>query len=129
LWYNIRIQQAIFDLPARAHFLNIVQYNGYDGCGDCCIKGKYYFYTKYIFIFTFLGIAIGRQVYFPFNKKDEDQKTHQFYLKNSKHNNNRSIQGIKGPTPLSSILFLPNQTPYDSMHLIYHGHVKALLTS
>ncbi|CAF1526050.1 unnamed protein product [Rotaria sp. Silwood1] len=38
LSYNVRIQQAIFDLPARAHFLNIVQYNGYDGCGDCCIK-------------------------------------------------------------------------------------------
>jgi hypothetical protein len=39
LSYNVRIQQAIFDLPARAHFLNIVQYNGYDGCGDCYIKG------------------------------------------------------------------------------------------
>ncbi|CAF5011492.1 unnamed protein product, partial [Rotaria magnacalcarata] len=35
LWYNVRVQQAIFDLPARAHLLNIVQYNGYDGCGDC----------------------------------------------------------------------------------------------
>lgn len=40
LWYNVRVQQAIFDLPARAHILNIVQYNGYDGCGDCFIKGK-----------------------------------------------------------------------------------------
>lgn len=39
LSFNIRIQQAIFDFPARAHFLNIVQYNGYNGCGDCCIKG------------------------------------------------------------------------------------------
>ncbi|CAF4110272.1 unnamed protein product [Rotaria magnacalcarata] len=37
--YNVRVQQAIFDLPARAHFLNVVQYNGYDDCGDCCIKG------------------------------------------------------------------------------------------
>ena len=36
--YNVRIQQAVFDLPARAHFLNIVQYNGYNGCGDCYIK-------------------------------------------------------------------------------------------
>ncbi|CAF5227795.1 unnamed protein product, partial [Rotaria magnacalcarata] len=34
--YNVRVQQAIFDLPARAHFLNVVQYNGYDDCGDCC---------------------------------------------------------------------------------------------
>ncbi|CAF4330672.1 unnamed protein product, partial [Rotaria magnacalcarata] len=45
--YNVRVQQAIFDLPARAHFLNVVQYNGYDDCGDCCIK----------------GVAIGRQIY------------------------------------------------------------------
>ncbi|CAF4887098.1 unnamed protein product, partial [Rotaria magnacalcarata] len=109
--YNVRVQQAIFDLPARAHFLNAVQYNGYDGCGDCCIK----------------GVAIGRQIYFPFSEKTEEPKNHQFYLKNSKHNAHRSIQGIKGPTPLSSILQLPNQTPYDSMHLIYHGHVKTLL--
>ncbi|CAM4821853.1 unnamed protein product [Rotaria magnacalcarata] len=109
--YNVRVQQAIFDLPARAHFLNAVQYNGYDGCGDCCIK----------------GVAIGRQIYFPFSEKTEEPKNHQFYLKNSKHNAHRSIQGIKGPTPLSSILQLPNQTPYDSMHLIYHGHVNALL--
>ena len=45
LSYNVRIQQAIFDLPARAHFLNIVQYNGYHGCGDCCIEGMYSFFT------------------------------------------------------------------------------------
>ncbi|CAF4937112.1 unnamed protein product, partial [Rotaria socialis] len=107
--YNVRIQQAIFDLPACAHFLNVVQYNGYDGCDDCCIK------------------AIGRQIYFPFSEKTEEPKNYQLYLKNSKHNAHRSIQGIKGPTPLSSILQLPNQTPYDLMHLIYHVHVKALL--
>ncbi|CAF3822140.1 unnamed protein product, partial [Rotaria magnacalcarata] len=101
LSYNVRIQQAIFDLPARAHFLNIVQYNGHYGCGDCCIE----------------GVAIGRQVYFPFSKKTEKLKDHQFYLRNAKINDGRFIQGIKGPTPLSSILLLPYQTPYDSMHL------------
>ncbi|CAM2727607.1 unnamed protein product [Rotaria socialis] len=95
LSYNVRIQQAIFDLPARAHFLNIVQYNGYYGCGDCCIE----------------GVAIGRQVYFPFSKKTEKLKDHQFYLRNAKINDGRFIQGIKGPTPLSSILLLPYQTP------------------
>ena len=48
LWYNVRLQQAIFDLPARAHFLNIVQYNGYDGCGDCLIRGMYYYSNRII---------------------------------------------------------------------------------
>ncbi|CAF3581970.1 unnamed protein product, partial [Rotaria socialis] len=95
LSYNVRIQQAIFDLPARAHFLNIAQYNGYYGCGYCCIE----------------GVAIGRQVYFPFSKKTEKLKDHQFYLRNAKINDGRFIQGIKGPTPLSSILLLPYQTP------------------
>ncbi|CAF4261334.1 unnamed protein product, partial [Rotaria magnacalcarata] len=128
--YNLRIQQAIFDLPARAHFLNVVQYNGYDGCADCCIKDEYLFRYQYCFItFVFLGVAIGRQVYFPFSNKREKPKDHQFYLKNAKLASGRVIQGIKGPTPLSSILLLPIQTPYDSMHLIYHGHMKTLLKS
>ncbi|CAF4508112.1 unnamed protein product [Rotaria socialis] len=83
--YNLRIQQAIFDLPARAHSLNVVQYNGYDGCADCCIKDEYLFRYQYCFItFVFLGVAIGRQVYFPFSKKREKPKDHQFYLKNAK---------------------------------------------
>ncbi|CAF1137226.1 unnamed protein product [Rotaria sordida] len=70
LSYNVRIQQAIFDLPARAHFLNIVQYNGYDGC-----------------------VAIGRQIYFPFSKNPEKLKDHQFYLKSSQFDSHRPIQG------------------------------------
>ncbi|CAF4307556.1 unnamed protein product, partial [Rotaria magnacalcarata] len=111
LWYNVRVQQAIFDLPASAHLLNIVQYNGYDGCGDCFIK----------------GVTIGRQVYFPFSEKVEKLKTHQFYLKNNNHTSSRPVHGKKGSTPLSTILQLPAQAPYDSMHLIYHGHVKTLL--
>jgi hypothetical protein len=49
--YNVRLQQAIFDLPARAHFLNIVQYNGYDGCGDCCIRVEYLFLLRYCLYF------------------------------------------------------------------------------
>ncbi|CAF4354984.1 unnamed protein product [Rotaria magnacalcarata] len=92
LWHNVRVQQAIFDLPARAHLLNIVQYNGYDGCGDCFIK----------------GVTIGRQVSFSFSGKSTGSWK-------------------KGSTPLSTILQLPAQAPYDSMHLIYHGHVKTLL--
>jgi hypothetical protein len=45
LSYNVRIQEAIFDLPARSHFLNIVQYNGYYGCAECCIEGMYSFFS------------------------------------------------------------------------------------
>jgi hypothetical protein len=77
----------------------------------------------------FSGVAIGRQVYFPFARNVYKLKNHQFYLKNAKQVAYQSIQGIKGPTPLSSILLLPTQAPYDSMHLVYHGHVKTLLYS
>ena len=77
----------------------------------------------------FTGVAIGRQVYFPFSRNIDGLKNHQLYLKNAKQAAHQSMQGIKGPTPLSSILLLPTQAPYDSMHLVYHGHVKTLLYS
>ncbi|CAF4294106.1 unnamed protein product [Rotaria magnacalcarata] len=68
LRYSVRVQQAIFDLLARVDLLNIVPYNDYDGCGNCFIK----------------GIAIGRQVFFPFSESAEKSKTHPFYVKNIK---------------------------------------------
>ena len=80
-------------------------------------------------IFLLTGVAIGRQVYFPLLKKLEKLKDHQFHLRNSMLDGRRSVQGRKGLTPLSSILLLPQQSPYDSMHLVCHGHVKTLLKS
>ncbi|CAF3373698.1 unnamed protein product [Rotaria socialis] len=46
LSYNVRIQQAIFDLPARGCSLNIVQYNGYYRCS----KNITLFINKYLHI-------------------------------------------------------------------------------
>jgi hypothetical protein len=85
------------------------------------------FKPNYFVIFVFIGVAIDRTVYFPFNRTIEEPKTHTIYLKNGNQASGRTIQGIKGPTPLSSILLLPIQAPYDSMHLVYRGHVKTLL--
>jgi hypothetical protein len=68
-------------------------------------------------------------VYFPFSDKPERPKDHHFYVNIANRNAGRSIQGIKGSTPLSSILLLPNQIPYDSMHLVYHGHMKTLMNA
>ncbi|CAF4109249.1 unnamed protein product [Rotaria sordida] len=94
-----------------AHLLNIVQYNAYHGCVDCFIK----------------GVAIGKQIYFSFSEQVEKLKNYEFYLKNYSHIPHRSIQGKKGLSPLLTLLQVPDQTPCDSMHLIYHGHAKTLL--
>ncbi|CAF1244153.1 unnamed protein product [Rotaria sordida] len=73
------------------------------------------------------GVAIGKQIYFYFSEQVEKLKNYEFYLKSYNHISHRSIQGKKGLSPLSTLLQIPDQTPYDSMHLIYHGHVKTLL--
>ena len=38
---NIRTHSFIADLPARAAFLNIKQFNGYYGCLNCFHPGEY----------------------------------------------------------------------------------------
>jgi hypothetical protein len=38
---NIRCHSFIADLPARAAFLNIKQFNGYYGCLNCFHSGEY----------------------------------------------------------------------------------------
>jgi hypothetical protein len=37
------------------------------------------------------------------------------------------IYGIKGTSPFSKILILPDQVPFDYMHLVLQGHAKWLL--
>ncbi|CAF1182984.1 unnamed protein product [Rotaria sordida] len=73
------------------------------------------------------GVAIGKQIYFSFSEQVEKLKNYEFYLKNYSHIPHRSIQGKKGLSPLLTLLQVPDQTPCDSMHLIYHGHAKTLL--
>ena len=51
LGYRTRLFCSLFDLPARAKALNIVNHNGYNACINCNIKGIYK-ENKVIFPFT-----------------------------------------------------------------------------
>ena len=110
--FRVRCQLITFDLPALAHSCNIIQFNGYYGCPFCDLR----------------GIAIQRQVFYPFSPTSSKLKTDKEYSRYS--TNDRSILnniGIKGPTPLTDILILPDQVALDYMHLVCSGHVKTLI--
>jgi hypothetical protein len=40
---------------------------------------------------------------------------------------NNVYYGIKGPTVLSKIVKIPEQVPFDPMHLIFQGYGKTLI--
>ncbi|CAF5057456.1 unnamed protein product, partial [Rotaria magnacalcarata] len=111
--FAIRVQLVTFDLPALAQNCNIIQFNGYDACPDCDIH----------------GIAIERQVFYPFSKLPSTPKTDRDYMTFSLQKSLvKSIKGIKGPTPLTRILIFPDQIAKDYMHLVCSGHFKTLIT-
>ncbi|CAF3381159.1 unnamed protein product, partial [Rotaria socialis] len=113
LKFNIRAQYATFDLPALAQNCNIIQFNGYDACPDCDIH----------------GIAIGRQVFYPYSATPAAPKTDHDYTTLSIQNTTvTASKGIKGPTPLTKILVFPDQIAIDYMHLVCSGHFKTLIT-
>ena len=41
----------------------------------------------------------------------------------------RSIFGVYGEAPISKLISIPNQVPYDPMHLVFQGHAKWLLNA
>ncbi|CAF1397064.1 unnamed protein product [Adineta steineri] len=109
----IRVQLATFDLPALAQNCNIIQFNGYNACPDCDIR----------------GIAIDRQVFYPYSKTPAAPKTDYHYTSLSMLKTNAAASiGIKGPTPLTQILIFPDQIAKDYMHLVCSGHFKTLIT-
>ncbi len=102
-------------LPAKAATLNIKQFNGYYGCLYCFHPGLY-------------SKEYSKQIYPP----DELQNkllTVKNYVKISNHatENNEYVYGIKGHTPLASLIKIPTQVPLDYMHLVLQGHTKWLL--
>ena len=96
-----------------ASHLNVKQFNGYDGCPDCKVR----------------GVAVGREIFYPHNDTPSELKTQRDYAKFSRGNYShiRSL-GILGSTPLTDILILPDQCPKDYMHMVAGGHFKWLIS-
>ncbi|CAF1557829.1 unnamed protein product, partial [Didymodactylos carnosus] len=113
LKFSIRVQYATFDLTALAQNCNIIQFNGYYTCSDCTIQ----------------GVAIGRQIFYPYSPVSSPRKTDHDYLTLSTQNLPAArAMGIKGPTPLTKLLLFPDQVAKHYMHLVCSGHFKTLIT-
>ncbi|CAF1321466.1 unnamed protein product [Didymodactylos carnosus] len=81
LKFSIRVQYATFDLPALAQNSNIIQFNGYYACSDCKVQ----------------GVAIDRQIFYPYSPVPSPRKTDHDYLTLSTQNLPAArAMGIKG---------------------------------
>lgn len=66
---------------------------------------------------------------YPYDHHDHRARTHDDIVRTGKlaQSENRTIDGIKGVSPLLSIIRFPDQTIYDYMHLICTNHLQALI--
>ena len=107
-------------MPAKASILKIKQYNGRFGCIACFHPGR----------------REGASNTYPYDK-DYRLKKNKHYVKYSKLadeiNINKdkskleSIFGFFGSTSMDKLLIIPNQIPFDYMHLVLQGHSRWLL--
>ena len=110
--YSVRTQFALFDLSALASHINIKQFNGYESCLSCKIRGT----------------LIGKEVFYPYISISYEPKTVDNHLKFGSGIYPRSTCiGILGRTPLTDIILLPSMIPKDYMHLVARGHMKWLM--
>ncbi|XP_043474045.1 uncharacterized protein LOC122506114 [Leptopilina heterotoma] len=101
------------DLPAKAKFLNMMQYNGKCGCPKCKQEGK----------------RVNNTQVYPY-KRNMAMRTEEETLEQAETVTNKPICGVKGPTILSLLVYKWIQTTaIDAMHCVFEGIMKALLKS
>ena len=113
---NVRglIISGTCDLPAKALFLNIQQYNGKHGCSNCEIRTK----------------RIDQVQTYPYGENNElrtTQTTRQYAERALEIG--EPVVGVKGPTVLN--LVVPDyveSTAIDEMHCVSQGITKKLLS-
>ena len=110
--YHAKLELAVFDLPAKAVVLNAKQYNGRYGCSVCLHPGE----------------SVGRnRVYKP---TKHPERTHRSVMVAAQlaEVKGECVRGIKGISPLSTVLNLVDSIPVDYMHAILEGVTRKLLT-
>ena len=72
--------------------------------------------------------ACGTMLY-PYDHNDHRARTHDDIVRTGKlaQSENRTIDGIKGVSPLLSVIRFHDETIYDYMHLICTNHLQALI--
>ena len=111
------VHSAIFDLPGLASACNMTQYNGKYGCPFCLHPGQT----------VESGKGMSR-VYKP-------NQTFEIRSVDSHHNHmqlatrqKRPFFGVKGFCSLSNLIELPTMIALDTMHCVYEGVTKHIIT-
>ena len=113
----LHLHAGIFDLPAQASVLNVIQFNGAFGC----------LYCKHPGIQTKSGSGTCR-IYPPFEFQmlsDTEYK----YLASAAESTHTPVYGIKGESVLNGYVNIPSNILIDSMHMLYENITKKLLLS
>ena len=115
---SFKVRLLVADMCAKAHVLNMIQFNGYFGCHFCTAEGK----------------TIGKtHACYPYGQKGNvrepelnDQYIHKAELLSSSGSQN--VFGVKGRSAFSDIVCgLPLTAPVDYMHCVLLGVFPELL--
>ena len=102
---------CVFDLPARASVLNLMQWNGQYGCTYCLDQGT----------------QISRvRVYLP-NAAHTARKERSVLQHAQEALGSSPVCGVKGPSVLSPYLNIVKDTVIDYMHAVLEGVAKTIL--
>jgi hypothetical protein len=118
--FTIRVQSLILDMPAKAAIINLKQFNGEYGCPVCLEPGEH-------------NQELHKRVYPNITFKKRTSKEYEFYgflVENclrKQPNSKESIYGINGTTTFTKIMNIPDQLPFDYMHLVLQGHCKWII--
>uniref|UniRef100_A0A1X7TKI8 Transposase domain-containing protein n=1 Tax=Amphimedon queenslandica TaxID=400682 RepID=A0A1X7TKI8_AMPQE len=108
---RIKLLFGVFDLIAKAKALCMNQFNGHCGCPTCLHPGEH----KGSHVYT-PGLT------YPIRTEEGIE-----YAVAKGVSENKTIEGVKGTSPLHSYVHLVNGVPPDYMHCVLKGVTKALL--
>lgn len=115
------------DAPAKASFLNLKSHMGFFSCPKCLIKGKKDEDTGDVMVFPHQESLVPRT---PENYQVHLDVTLELKRNKKTAKDPTSFMGVKGQTLLAKMLLLClfQTTGIDSLHCIYLGVMKQLLT-
>ena len=111
---RIRLQPlfGVLDLIAKAPVLNMVQFNGANGCPVCVHP----------------GVWDSTRLYLPGTEYPLRIHASMRHDAAEAQRENNKVNGIKGPSALTGVLNLSWGAPTDYMHFVLEGVMKKLLT-
>ena len=102
---------GVLDLIAKAPVLNMVQFNGASGCPVCVHP----------------GVWDSTRIYLPGTEYPLRTDASMRCDAVSAQREGNTVNGVKGPSPLSGVLNLSWRAPTDYMHCVLEGVMKKLL--